>query len=209
MKQNYFSATRIAAIALFAALAGVLYILHVPAFPIFASWLELNFSDVPAFIGTFALGPVAGCIIVVIKILIKLLFVGTKTGFIGELADLLIGLALVLPAGLIYKKDRTLKGAMIAMVVGSLASVLMGVIANWQILIPYYAGVMGGMPTLVGALKSVAPECTEENFFYYYLLFSVVPFNLIRCAIAVIVTLPIYKRVSKAIKAISDKFDKK
>ncbi len=96
-KANYFSATRVAVIAVFSTLAGVLYAFGFPIAAAFPSWLELNFSDIPALIGTFALGPVSGGIIVFVKILIKLIIKGTSTAFVGELADLLIGMAFVVP----------------------------------------------------------------------------------------------------------------
>ena len=73
---SYFSSTRIASIALFAALSGVLYVFGFPIAAAFPSFLELNFSDIPALIGTFALGPVSGVIIVVVKIFIKLAIKG-------------------------------------------------------------------------------------------------------------------------------------
>ena len=72
--------------------------------------MEFRFSDVPVLIGTFALGPVAGCIIVVFMVLIKLVIVSTSTYFVGDLADILVGFALVIPVGLIYNKNRTFKG---------------------------------------------------------------------------------------------------
>ena len=111
----FFTPTRIAVIALFAALAGVLYAFGFPINVAFPFWLELNFSDIPALIGTFVLGPLSGGIIVFVKILVKLIIKGTSTVFVGELADLIIGLAFIVPAGLIYKKHRTFKGALAGM----------------------------------------------------------------------------------------------
>ena len=136
-KKSYFSATRVAVIAMFATLAGLLYVFGFPIAAAFPSWLELNFSDIPALIGTFALGPVSGSIIVLVKILIKLIIKGTSTVFVGELADLLIGIAFVVPSGLIYKKMRTFKGALVAMAVGTLCSTAMSILANWLVLVPF------------------------------------------------------------------------
>ena len=118
--KNYFSATRIAMIALFSALAGVLYILNFSIPFAFPGFLEFRFSDVPVLIGTFALGPVAGCIIVVFMVLIKLVIVSTSTYFVGDLADILVGFALVIPVGLIYNQNRTFKGALLGLGAGSL-----------------------------------------------------------------------------------------
>ena len=120
---KYFSSTRIAVIAVLSAIAAVLYILKFPISVIFPSWLELNFSDIPALIGTFALGPLSGAIIVAVKIVLELLFTGTTTMFVGDFADLILGCAFVVPAGLIYKYHRTFKGALVGLVVGKTQTV--------------------------------------------------------------------------------------
>lgn len=207
-KANYFSATRVAVIAVFSTLAGVLYAFGFPIAAAFPSWLELNFSDIPALIGTFALGPVSGGIIVFVKILIKLIIKGTSTAFVGELADLLIGMAFVVPSGLIYKKKRTFKGALVAMSVGALCSTAMSILANWLVLVPFYRQLFfhGSWAPLVGPMQALFGEkCTEATFYNFYLWASVLPFNLMRCLIAVAVTLPVYKHVSRLINKIGDK----
>lgn len=207
-KKSYFSATRVAVIAMFATLAGLLYVFGFPIGAAFPFWLELNFSDIPALIGTFALGPVSGAIIVFVKILIKLIIKGTSTMFVGELADLLIGAAFVVPSGLIYKKMRTFKGALIAMAVGTVCSTAMSILANWLVLVPFYRQLFfhGSWDPLVGAMQALFGEkCTQKTFYNFYIWCSVLPFNLMRCIIAVAVTLPVYKHISRLINKINDK----
>lgn len=209
--KSYFSATRIAMIALFSALSGVLYIFGFPISVAFPSWLELNFSDIPALIGTFALGPVSGSIIIVVKIFIKLMFKASHTMFVGELADLLIGLAFVIPAGLIYKKKRTFKGALLGMAVGAASSTLLAMLANWLILVPFYVMSLfgGNWEILLGMIRPLFPSITQENFYTFYILVSVLPFNLMRCLIAILITLPVYKHISKAINRLNEKLTPK
>ncbi len=205
-KRKYFSSTRIAVIAMFSTLAGVLYIFGFPIAAAFPSWLELNFSDIPALIGTFALDPLSGAIIVFVKILIKLVIKGTSTVFVGELADLLIGVAFVVPAGLIYSKKRTFKGALAAMSVGTVCSTAMSILANWIVLVPFYRQLFfhGSWAPLVGTMQLLFGEgCTESTFYTFYLWCSVLPFNLMRCIIAVAVTLPVYKHVSRIINKLN------
>ncbi len=206
-KTGYFSPTRIAVIATFSALAGVLYIFNFSMPYAFPSFLEFNFSDVPALIGTFALGPTAGAIIVLCKILIKLVFKMTSTAFVGDFADLIIGIALVVPAGLIYKKRRTFGGALIAMAVGTVSSVAVAILANLLVLVPFYVSFFfhGSWDPLIGMMRALFPACTKENFYNYYLWVSVLPFNVMRCLVAIIITLPIYKHISKVINRINDK----
>ena len=210
--KTYFSPTRIAVIALFSSLAGVLYIFGFPIAAIFPSWLELNFSDIPALIGTFALGPVAGALIVVFKILIKLIIKGTSTVFVGELADLLIGIAFVVPAGAIYKRYRSFKGSLIGMSIGTVASVAVSILANYLVLVPFYRQLFfqGSWAPLVGIMQGIFGEgCTEETFYNFYLWASVLPFNIMRCLIAILVTLPIYKHISRFINRLADRLEVK
>lgn len=207
INKQFFSATRIAVIALFGTLAGVLYIFGFPIAAAFPSFLELNFSDIPALIGTFTLGPVSGCLIIVVKILVKLIFKGTSTVFVGELADLLIGLAFVVPCGLIYRKKRTFRGALLSVAAGTAASVAMAVLANWIVLVPFYIKLYfgGSWDPLVSMMKPLFPSCTRENFYGFYLWVSVLPFNVMRCLIAVAVTMLVYKHISRAINRINEK----
>jgi len=205
---KFFSTSRIAVIALFSALSGVLYALLRIPMPFFASWLELNFSDIPALIGTFALGPISGALIVFFKVVIKLIISNTSTVFVGELADLLVGLAFVVPAGIIYRRKRTLKGAVIAMAAGSVTSIVVAMLANRFILIPFYINVMGwGMDVLVGRLQALYPAITADSFYLFYIFASVLPFNAIRCVVACLVTLLLYKHISRLIVKMSDRFD--
>lgn len=207
MRENrtFFNATRIVMIALFSALAGVLHVFSFSLPFAFPGFLEYDFSDIPLFIGTFALGPVSGCIIVVVKLLIRLVCKGTGSMFVGELANLLIGIAFVIPAGIIYKHNRTMKGAALALAVGSFASVCVSILANRFILIPFYVYVMfqGSFEPLLGMMRGLFPAITQESFYTLYLWVSVLPFNLLRCLIACSLTLVIYKHISRAINRLS------
>lgn len=205
--KNYFSATRIAMIALFSALAGVLYILNFSIPFAFPGFLEFRFSDVPVLIGTFALGPVAGCIIVVFMVLIKLVIVSTSTYFVGDLADILVGFALVIPVGLIYNQNRTFKGALIGLGAGSLISTALAVLLNRILLVPAYVHLMfvGSWEPILGMMTPLFPNCTQENFYSLYLWASVLPFNLLRCLVASLLTLLVYKRISRAINRLNER----
>ena len=195
-RRKFFSASNIAKIAIFAALATVLQLLRIPLPFLFPSFLELNFADIPALIGTFALGPVAGSVIVVIKILLKLLIQGTGSAFVGDLSDLFCGLMLVVPAGLIYKYHRTFKGALVALAVGTLCSTGVSLLTNRFIIMPAYVQVYG-FEAIVGMVSSLFPSITQENFYAFYLPFACLPFNLLRCLIAAAVTLLSYKHISR------------
>ncbi len=192
------AASYIAKIAMFSALAYILYLLRFPMPFAFAPWLELHFSDLPALIGGFALGPIAGCIITVIRVLLKLLTQWSGTFGVGDMADIIMGICYVLPASLIYKFNRTKKGALLGILAGGALSVLGAILANRFLLVPSFAAASpAGMPGIVGSLKSLFPNITEASFYAYYLGLSVLPFNLIRCIVEGAVVFFIYKRISK------------
>ena len=207
-KQPFFTATRRAAIAIFAATGGILYSVQIPMPVMFAPWLKFNPSDIPILIGSFALGAPSGAIIAVLRTLIGLLFKPTTTVFIGETADILCGVAFAVPAGLFYAKKKTKGGAGIACLLGGLCSVAMSLIANRFMLIPWYAKQMG-METLVNMLLGLYPACTEETFYDFYLWLSVAPFNALRCLINSLFTFSVYKNVSALLKKADEKFGKK
>lgn len=207
-KQPFFTATRMAAIAIFAATGGILYSVQIPMPVMFAPWLKFNPSDIPILIGSFALGAPSGAIIAVLRTLIGLLFKPTTTAFIGETADILCGVAFAVPAGLFYAKKKTKGGAGIACLIGGVCSVAMSLIANRFMLIPWYAKQMG-METLVNMLLGLYPACTEKTFYDFYLWLSVAPFNALRCLINSLFTFSVYKNVSALLKKADEKFGKK
>lgn len=186
---------RISSISILSALSFVLYMVKFNLPFIFPGFLEIQFSNVPVLIGGFLYGPIAGIIIVIVRMVIKVPF--TSTAGVGEFADLIIGLAIVLVSSLIYQKNKTKKNAVKALGYSSLTWVFIGLVSNWLILIPFYIGFYfdGNVQSLVGML-SVIPGVDENNYMWKYLLFGNIPFNLVLSVAANFVTFIIYKRVS-------------
>ena len=197
MKSKFFNANMIAKISIFSALSFVLYMFPKFTLPFFPSFLEINFSDIPALIGGFLLGPFAGAVIVAVKVLIKLPF--SSSAGVGELADFLIGVSFAVVPAIIYRKHKTIKFALIGIIIGAIASIVMAVISNIYILIPFYVRVFfnGDMNLLVNLCKAVIKDITVENFYTKYTLYAVIPFNILRCTIAGSLTFLLYKRISK------------
>ena len=193
---------QMAVIAIFSALSVVLYYFAKFNLPIFPSWLDIQFSDVPALLVSFMYGPASGALTIIVRFFCKL--PGTSTVGVGELADLLIGLTLVLVAGLIYKKHRSFKGALCAMGIGMGAATLMAMVSNWAILIPAYKYIAGypqaaltqGMDVIISGGNGVV---TDNNFMVYYQFVAVLPFNLLRYSMVFAITLIIYKRLQQLI----------
>ena len=189
-------------IAVFGALSVVLYYFAKFKVPFFPSWLDIQFSDVPALLTSFMYGPWSGVLVIVVRFFCKL--PGTSTVGVGELADLIIGVTLCITAGYIYKKHRSIKGALCAMGIGMAAATFMATISNWLILIPAYKG-LAGFPqaALTGSMDAIISGgkgvVTDENFMAYYLFVGVLPFNLFRYSLVFVITLIPYKRLKMLI----------
>ncbi len=200
-KPHFFSAGNLAVMAILSALSFILYATPFLKFSlpfIFPSFLDMQFSDLPALLGGFALGPVAGCIIIVVKCCLKMPM--TSTGCVGELADIIVGIAFVLPAALIYKRNKSRKGALIGLLVGMLSAVGVSILANWLILIPFYASLQEiGIEGLLSMMKALYPEITADTLYNYYLPLAVLPFNMLRCLVCAVITYFVYKPLSKAL----------
>ena len=190
------SAAYVAKLALLTALAFALYMAKFNLPFMFPGFLEMQFSELPALLAGFSMGPVAGVLVVVFKCLLKLPL--TSTMFVGELTDMLLGVVLVLPASVIYilKKDK--KHAFIGLTCGTVIATLAAVLVNRYISVPFftelYAG--GNFDTIVEMCAVIYPDATAETFYSFYLGLGVVPFNLLRYIIMGALTFLLYKRLS-------------
>ena len=184
-------------IAMLGAISMILMMFEIPLW--FApSFYEIDLSEVPVLIGTFALGPVSGALIELVKILLKLVIKGTNTAFVGDIANYVIGCALVLPAGVIYKREKTKKNAIIGMAAGTAVMTVAGCFINAYILLPAY-GRAFGMPidALVGMGTAVNPAITGLGTF---VLLAVAPFNILKGVAVSALTLVLYKYISPLLK---------
>ena len=128
---------RIAVTAMLSAAATVLMFLEFPIPFLIPSFVELDFSELPALLAAFSLGPVSGVVVCLVKNVIKgLLFSGT--GGVGEMCNFLLGICFVIPAGLIYRYKRTRSGALAGALVGALIMALCSIPVNYFISYPVY-----------------------------------------------------------------------
>jgi len=180
-------------IGMLSAIAVILMLFEIPLW--FApNFYKLDLSEVPVLIGTFAMGPIAGMLIELVKILLNFIFDGTITAGVGEVANLIIGCALVVPAGIIYRYKKTRKSAIIALIAGTLVMAVVGSVLNAYILLPAYGRALD-MPidALVQMGTSVNASITSLSTF---VLFAVTPFNLLKGVVVSIVTMLLYKHIS-------------
>jgi riboflavin transporter FmnP len=163
------------------------------ALPIFPGWLKIDFSAIPALIGGFSMGPLVGAAIIFLKNLIHFLFRGLGQDMgLGNIADIIALLTLVVPATLVYKYNKTRKGAIIGLLIGSAAATLMGgPLANLAVL-PGYVGLyfQGAADSMFAASRATNGGVVSM---WTYMLYVVVPFNLLKAVAVSLVTYAIYK----------------
>ena len=174
-------------IAMLTALACLLDL--IPGIPI-VGFYKLDFSLLPVMLGNFSMGPVAGTVILALKCLIG--WAHSTTMGIGKLADFIMGLALIIPAGLIYARNKTRKTALIGMLIGTLCMVVIGVFANKFILIPFYAQMM--------PMEKILAMCGADSE-WKLLLIATAPFNLLKGVVLSLITAIIYKPLSPLLHA--------
>lgn len=179
--------------AIFAAMAGVLMFIEIPLF--FApSFYEIDLSEIPIMICTFYLGPVAGVVAELLKIIVKLVLKGTSTAFVGDFANFVVGCSFVLPASCIYHLKKSKRGALWGMIIGTVTMTIFGSLFNAVYLLPTFAELFG-MP--LEAIIGMGHDINSAiNSVSTLVLFAVVPFNLLKGIIVTVLTMLLYKRIS-------------
>lgn len=192
-------------ISVLAAMAIILMQIKTPLVMFFPEFLKLDVSDLPALIGGFAMGPLAGIAIVFFKNLVHGL-IGTQTLWVGEFANFLVGASLVGVSSMVYSKVRTLKGALGGLFLGTIVMAIVGGLTNYYILIPLYGKVMGwSVDAFVGLGSKLNPMIKDIGG---YILLIIVPFNLLKGVLVSTVTVFVYKPMAKILKAERRKLDR-
>lgn len=204
-----------ARVAIFGGLAIILYMVPGLQFPIIPglSFLKVHFDEIPCLIASLAYGPLTGTLLVIIKSVFKLIQDIGETGGIGVLADLIYGLALILPASLIYKKIHSYKGAAIGLTVGFATNLLFSSFLGYYIIYPLYGFYFNpGVGNYVAALQYITDimfSPIDSSIIYWYdpkILYQfLLPFNLIKNLIIVGATILVYKPISFLIKKVDNK----
>lgn len=188
MKQQN-SVRKIALMGMLTAVSAGLMFFEMPL-PFMPPFLKLDISAVPIFLGSFLFGPIEGVIIALLKSLIHLL--STQTAGVGELADFLITGSFALTGGLVYRLRSTAKGALVACVSSVGVITIVGAVANYFILLPFYAAAYMPYDAIIAACQALNPAITDLKG---YILFGVVPFNLIKGTVVAGLTMLLYHRL--------------
>ena len=193
-KGNVMTTRFIARTALFAAISIILYTVPFLKFslPIFPAFLEIHLDEIPAFIAGFAYGPLSGALVILIKTIVKLPL--TNTACVGELADLIYSMVFVIPAAIIYKKHRTIKGAIVSMGVATVIQIITASFVTTFVMLDAYSALYH-LPksVILGMCQKINPAISSLGF--PFLLMVALPFNALKDAIVVALTFLLYKRL--------------
>lgn len=189
---------RLVEIGMLGGIAGLLMVFEFPIPLIAPPFYKIDLSEVAVLIGAFALGPVAGILIELIKIFINLLLNGTQTAFVGEFGNYMIGCSFIVPAALIYKKHNTKRHAILGLVTGTLFMTITGCFINAFLLLPAYSAAFGisldGIVEMGTALNSMIRNVAT------FAILAVAPFNLLKGIVVSLITALLYKHISPILK---------
>ncbi len=179
--------------AMLSAVATVLmfFSFNVPFMP---SFISMDLSELPALIASFSFGPIAGMSVCLVKNLVNVFF--TSTGGVGEISNFILGTSFVVPAGIIYQKIKTKKGAIIASFVGAATMAILSIISNYYLVYPVYTAFMP-MEAILGAYRAINPNV--ETLMDALIWFNM-PFTFIKGMISVGITMLIYKPLEPVLK---------
>lgn len=200
VKEPIFNTRKVAMIGMFSAVAMILMLFEFPL-PFAPSFYELDFSEIPILVGTFAFGPAAGVMMEFVKILLKLFIKGTSTAFIGDLANFAVGCSFILPASAVYAFKKSKKNAIVACVVGTFVLTVFGTAFNAVYLLPAFAEFFGWPLNDLIAMGSAVNPLVQEGNIVSFVAACVAPLNLIKGVSVSVVTMLIYKPLSPIIKA--------
>lgn len=197
--------TKLTVTAMLTAIAVVLQYIEVSV-PLVPSFLKLDFSDIPELIGAFVISPMYGVIICFLKNLIHLPM--TSSVAVGELSNFILGAVFVFVAGMIYKRNKTKKNALIASLTGAIAMAVLSVVTNYFVVYPVYAQLWAGgdMQVILNMYNAILPA--SDTLLKSLIIFNL-PFTFVKGIIVAIVTMIIYKPLSNLIVRMNNSFSKK
>ncbi len=187
-RKPFLSTRELSTIAVLAAVSAVLFMIEIPV----VLFYKLDLSSLPVLLGAFAMGPLQGTMILLVKALLGLLHSSSQG--VGELADFIMGFAMLLPSGLLYKRMKSRKGAIVGMIVGTIVATVTAVLVNLYIMIPFY-GAAYNLPLeqIIGMGQSVVPAVDSA---WDFVLLITAPFNIFKWVVISVVTALIYKPLS-------------
>ncbi|MFA5577541.1 MAG: ECF transporter S component [Tissierellaceae bacterium] len=158
------------------------------------TFMKVDISDVPSLIGAFALGPMAGVLVQLLKNVLNVVIEGTTTAGVGELSNFIIGSIMAYTAGYVYFRKKTFNRAVLGLLAGTLAMTLVATISNYYIMFPLYGKLMGlDVQVFIDMGAAINKNIVDLKSM---MILSIVPFNILKGLGITAITILIYKRVS-------------
>ena len=196
METKKFNIKSLAVVAIMGAIGFILMVLEFPMPFLIPPFIKFDFSELPAIITAFALGPIQGIIVCLIKNLLHL-FVTTSAG-VGELSNFILGAIFVGTAGIIYRFKKTRSGALIGSIVGALLMAVISVVSNYFVVYPAYVTLYGmPMEAIIGMYKALLPA--SDTLLKSLLIFNL-PFSFAKGMIDALICFVVYKKLSPILK---------
>lgn len=183
-------------VAMLSVIGFVLMYFQLPLTFVAPPFMKLDISDLPVLMGAFTMGPVYGIIIAALKNLMHIIFKGTMTAGVGELSNFIISSTFAVVSSYIYRKHKTYKGAVLSMTVGVLAMTILAMTSNYFVVFPLYGKVMP-MEAIIAMGSAITPKITG---LFTMMIYSVLPFNLIKGFTTSAVMMLVYKKISPLFK---------
>lgn len=187
-----FSVQTLCFVSLFGALSTVLMLFKLPL-PFAPAFMKLDLAELPAILGGFMFGTAPGICIVLLKCALHLLLQGTDSMYVGELSNLVLSSVYVVTASVIYQRHKTKKTAAAALFVSVCITSILAVLSNLYVIFPAYAAVYGismdSITTMAGAVNPFVHDTLT------LMLWSVLPFNLVKFGLVSMITFFTYKKL--------------
>ena len=185
---------RVAVAAMLSAVAFVLMYVEFPIPALIPSFIKMDVSDLPELLAAFALGPIWGVVVTLLKNVLFSIFHGTSSAYVGELCNFLLGSVFSFTAGLIYHRHKTRRTALLGAIAGAALIALVSVPINYFIVYPAYV-VLYKLPmdAIIGMYQAILP--TADSLIKCLTIFNV-PFTFCKGMVDVLLCSLIYKPLS-------------
>ena len=196
-KTKFLSTSKLVKISILSAIGYILMFISVPLPMLFPEFLKIDISDLTALLGGISLGPMAGVTIAFLKNLLQFITGMSTTGGVGEFANFLIGGSFVFTVSYIYSKKRNIQGVIIGLVSGMVVMTVVGCVANYFIILPFYATIGWSIDAVVSMGAAINPAIDSKMSF---IIWMIAPFNILKSGLMSLLTLPMYKKTEKILK---------
>ena len=196
---KFLTVSTLVKISILSAIGYILMFISVPLPMLFPEFLKIDISDLTALLGGISLGPMAGVTIAFLKNLLQFITGMSTTGGVGEFANFLIGGSFVFTVSYIYSKKRNIQGVIIGLVSGMVVMTVVGCVANYFIILPFYATIGWSIDAVVSMGAAINPVIDSKMSF---VIWMIAPFNILKSGLMSLLTLPMYKKTEKILNRV-------